>query len=336
MSARVPVLVTGVGACGVGEGIAKALALTRDHYRVVVCNADVGGSQLFEAESGWLVPRASDDGYLEAIERICRAEQVRFIIPGSEAELPVLASASAAFAQYGCEVLANPSTVLEIGADKWATFHFLSEHGFGTPMTVDDFEAPGLAMLGFPLIVKPRSGHGSKHVFRVGSAAELSLIRDYFRFYKIQPVIQEEVGDADAEYTASVLMTPKAEVIGAIAMRRELIGGATKTVEVRPFPAVVDEVKRIGLALGATGPINIQCRVVHGIVKTFEINPRFSGSAPFRALVGFNEPHIVIQNRLTGFVPEGFDIRHGVFGVRSFAETVVDGEQLARVRSTLP
>ena len=47
----------------------------------------------------------------------------------------------------------------------------------------------------------------------------------------------------------------------------------------------------------STGPINIQLRLnKNGDPLIFEINPRFSGSAPMRAIAGFNEPDMILRN----------------------------------------
>jgi carbamoyl-phosphate synthase large subunit len=52
--------------------------------------------------------------------------------------------------------------------------------------------------------------------------------------------------------------------------------------------------------MGARGPLNIQCRVVDGEVKVFEINPRFSGTTSIRAMTGYNEPDVLIRRHLLG------------------------------------
>ncbi len=50
--------------------------------------------------------------------------------------------------------------------------------------------------------------------------------------------------------------------------------------------------------MGATAPINIQCRVVGDKVVPFEINPRFSGTTSLRAMVGYNEPDTLIRREI--------------------------------------
>jgi hypothetical protein len=93
--------------------------------------------------------------------------------------------------------------------------------------------------------------------------------------------------------------------------------------------------KRALDVVGSTTALVLLSPLLAPISEAFEINPRFSGSAPFRALVGFNEPHLVIQNRLTGQLATDLSIRTGVFGVRSFAERVIGVEERAGVRWAL-
>jgi len=70
--------------------------------------------------------------------------------------------------------------------------------------------------------------------------------------------------------------------------------------EFQDFPEVRQQCERIAGALGAKGPINIQCRVVDGKVRVFEINPRFSGTTSLRAMMGYNEPDILIREHVLG------------------------------------
>jgi carbamoyl-phosphate synthase large subunit len=68
--------------------------------------------------------------------------------------------------------------------------------------------------------------------------------------------------------------------------------------DVGPFPEVTEPCERIAKALAATGAINIQCRVMDGKVYVFEINPRFSGTTSLRAMVGYNEPDLLIRKHV--------------------------------------
>ena len=61
------------------------------------------------------------------------------------------------------------------------------------------------------------------------------------------------------------------------------------------FPELSREAETIATALGSNGPLNIQGRWDGVHFLPFEINPRFSGTTPIRAMAGFNEPEILID-----------------------------------------
>jgi len=70
--------------------------------------------------------------------------------------------------------------------------------------------------------------------------------------------------------------------------------------EIGVFREVTAPCEEIAARLGSRGAINIQCRYVDGEVYVFEINPRFSGTTSLRAMVGYNEPDILIRKHLLG------------------------------------
>lgn len=324
MSNRINVLVTGVGGCGVGEGIVKALLLCRHDYRLVVCNMHGDAPILFQADAGYVVPPAESRNYLETIIELCRREQVRVVVPGSEPEVRVLAAARAAFMGAGIELVANPPDVVEICNDKWRTHEFLSRNGFGTPASsLVPVAASFWEKAGFPLVVKPRSGHASKNVFVAHTRAELDLLVDYLQIRNLHPMLQEYVGTDKDEFTVSVLVGQQGKVLGSIVMRRGLLGGFSQRVEIEEFASLRRVAEGIAVRLGGFGPVNLQCRWDHETCKVFEINPRFSGTTPFRALAGFNEVDIMIKYILTGVAPDPPKIQYGVIGLRGFTETLV-------------
>ncbi len=314
----IPVLVTGTGQLGVGEGIVQCLRLAPgDPYSVIAANVDTNASSLFTSAYSTLLPPATHDAYVERVLRVCKERNVRFLIPGSEPELRVLADGGEVFESIGCSLLANPADVVAVGDDKMATHDFLSRYGIPTPRSSRDVSASAASELGWPVVLKPYSGGGSKNVFLAHSPAELEALTRLMEVRSVRVFLQEYIGSPDVEFTASALMAPDGTLIGSFAARRTLSGGATATVEVHDFPEVRAVAERVAEQLKATGPINIQARVHDGEVSVFEINPRFSGSAPFRALCGFNEPHLLIQKILNGSVGYA-PPKVGVLGIRSF------------------
>ena len=160
-------------------------------------------------------------------------------------------------------------------------------------------------------------------------------------------IAQEYVGTPQAEFTVGVLTSMAGELINSIALkrfpqsglgnrvrvpnrttRRELgdllvISSGISQGEIGRFPEVTQECERIASTLGCRGSLNIQCRYVDGRVVVFEINPRFSGTTSLRAIVGYNEPDVLIREHiLNERVERRFAFRSGVI-LRSLAETLV-------------
>jgi carbamoyl-phosphate synthase large subunit len=331
MSAETTVLVTGVGACGVGEGVAKALRMA-GRYDIIAVNADANAPELFEVDKRYLVPRATEPGYMDAISEICRRHEVRVILPGSEPEALVLSRSRSQFAEAGIAVLTNPPEVVATCQDKWRTYEFLSGAGLSTPATFRPLYQPEFSEhLDFPMILKPRAGHASQNVFIVHTREELDSYLQHFAAIEVEPIAQEYVA-GDEEYTCSALMGSDGQVLGSIAMRRTLMGGFSQRVVVDEFPEAIALTERVAGALGAWGPVNVQCRYAEGAYWVFEINARFSGSAPFRALVGFNEPDVLIRHVL-GEDQEPASIQRGVVGMRRLEEVIVPATLYEAVES---
>jgi carbamoyl-phosphate synthase large subunit len=65
-------------------------------------------------------------------------------------------------------------------------------------------------------------------------------------------------------------------------------------------------------------------RFVNGKVVVFEINPRYSGTSSFRAMVGYNEPDILIRKYLLNEpIEPHFDYKEGVI-LRGLDEVFIE------------
>jgi len=315
----IPVVITGVGGGGVGEQVMKSLRLCGDRYRIIGTDMTKFSLGLYRADTGYSLPPAKDDHYIDELLRICDKEEARVLVPGSEPELRVISKQRQRFMEHGILLLINTQEVIDRCMDKWETHLWLKEHGFKSP---DSRLADEAGTIGLPAIVKPAiGGGGSFNCYMARDKDELLFFIDYIKKQGIQPVVQRYIGAADSEYTVGVLtdMVSK-ELLGSIALRREITSGlsnrmriptrdgeATLVVssgisqgEFRDYPQIRQECERIALALGSRGPLNIQCRVCAGEVFTFEINPRLSGTTYLRTLAGRNESDILIRRHLLG------------------------------------
>ena len=81
--------------------------------------------------------------------------------------------------------------------------------------------------------------------------------------------------------------------------------------------------EELAVKMGCTYSVNVQCRLVDGVPYVFEINPRFSGTSFMRAMVGYNEPDILIKKHILNIpVEPKFQYDSGVI-LRGLKETLL-------------
>jgi carbamoyl-phosphate synthase large subunit len=311
----ITVLVTGVGGGGVGRQVIKALR-QNPSYRIIGTDMTKVSMGLYEVDKPYIVPSAKDPKYVESLLDICEKEQATVLIPGSEPELQVISQNRQTFLEKGVTPLINTEKCISTCMDKWDTYGFLRFHGFNTPYScLGRYHTPQVPSEMLPVVIKPTtSSGGSLNVYIAQDMDEVEFFTRYLRKQGLTPMVQQYVGSYDAEYTVGVLTDFDGSLIGSIAVKRQILSGLSNRTrlltrekkmlvissgisqgEVGDFPIVCGECEKIALALHSKGPLNLQCRTDGDKVYVFEINPRFSGTTYVRALVGYNEPDILIR-----------------------------------------
>lgn len=324
----VRVLVTAIGGGGHGEQVLKALKLAETPYTIVGADARPDWFQFDWVDEQLTLPLASDPGYIDAVIEACRRHAIAAVFHGSEPELRRLSAARDRFAAEGVFLPINPADVIDLCMDKERTNARLAELGFPPPRFVRARNRAALAGIDwFPVIVKPSTGGGgSANCYIAQDYAELEALASYLGIGEQADhfLVQEYVGTPDDEYTVGVLHDLDGEFINSIAVRRLLSGKMNIQQSVRNrtdradlgsslvissgvshgpvgrFPEVTGPCEEMARALGARGSMNFQCRLVDGEVRVFEINARYSGTTSIRALVGYNEPDILIRRHVLG------------------------------------
>lgn len=352
MAARISVLVTAIGGAGHGEQILKALRLADgDRYRIIGADARRDCAQFALVDEAATLPPARDPGYIDALLALCQRFQVRAVFHGCEPELRKMSAERRAIEALGIFLPVNPPAVIDLCMDKQATMRRLTALGIEVPKFIGAASRAELSAVDwFPVVVKPAvGGGGSNNVFIAQDQAELRSLADYLELSLGTStfVVQEYVGTPDDEYTVGVLHDMDGNYLNAIAVRRLLSTqlnvrtsvpnrtgrrdlGATLVISsgvshgyVGRFPDVTERCRWIAAEIGATGAINIQCRLAAGALKVFEINPRFSGTTSIRAMAGFNEPDVLLRRHVFGeTVPVDFPYREGLV-LRQLTETWV-------------
>jgi carbamoyl-phosphate synthase large subunit len=353
------VLVTAVGGGGNGEQIVKALRCSSLDYTIIGTDMMAYSKGLYEVDRGYLVPPATAANYIDEIVRICRQHEVVALFYGSEPELKALSAQRDVFADLGVFLPINPAQVVELCMDKVRTSDFLSAEGFTVPRwrkvaSLDDLAAVDM----LPAVLKPSvGGGGSINLFLAQTRSELDTFGRYLLDLYPEFIVQEYVGTPDSEYTVGVLHTMDGVFVNSIAIRRHLGTAISTKIRVRNtsgrpelgptlvissgfshgdigrFPEVTGGAERIAKALDVRGAVNVQCRLVDGEVVVFEINPRFSGTTSLRAMVGYNEPDVLIRHHVLGEpVQPGFSYAEGTI-LRGLSETLVTPEQMAGMQA---
>lgn len=313
------ILVTGAGAL-LGQGILRSLLDSTLDPEIVAVDPSPLSAGLYWTPNRQLIPMAKSPDYLRKFEQLLDSERPDAVLVGTDVELEILATQRIEWEEsFGTKIVVSSPEVVRIADDKYLTYRFLREHGFDAPESCLPSEANALAaMVGFPLIVKPRVGARSVGVVRVENHAQLDQALDG----AVGMVVQECVATEHDEYTAGVLCFG-GECRASIVMRRDLRDGNTYRARVEEYPELNAQVVAIAEKLSPFGPANFQFRLADGRVKVFEINARFSGTTPLRMRAGFNEVELVLRHILFG-EPITQPIVRTAMILRHWSETVVD------------
>jgi len=329
------VLVTAIGGVGYGEQILKALQLAGG-YRIVGADSSRDCANFALVDHAVTLPKASDPDYIDALLDVAYGFGVDAIFSGCEPELRVVSAQRERVERAGFLAPLNPRSVIDTCMDKRATARFLEAAGLPGPRSAELTSLDDLYQIDwFPVVVKPAvGGGGSVDCHIAQTPRELRYLAELLDLGSRSMMVQEYVGRPEDEYTVGVLHDLDGAFINSIAVRRELDGALNARLRVAnrtgrqelsdslvissgvshgyigPYPEVTGPCERLAAALGVRGAVNIQCRLVDGAVRVFEINPRFSGTTSLRAMVGYNEPDVLLRRHVLGeTVPTRFAYR---------------------------
>jgi carbamoyl-phosphate synthase large subunit len=307
-------------------------ALASLHLQGSVIGTDVNGLSpaVHFCSRAYQVPLSSEPGYIEAITALCDAEAIDVIVPTIDEELPIFGAAVSHFAARGVRVVVSPETTSRICNDKYETCAWLRATGVPAAETYLPGDLP--ADVPLPLFVKPRCGRGSVGAFRARTRAEL----EFFVNYVEDPVIQEYLDGP--EYTIDLLCDFEGRPVSVVPRERVVIRAG-----VIDRGRTVRDQELINLALGCArvfpfhGPVNVQCRMLHGTPTVFEINPRFSGGIPLTIAAGADFPRMVLEMTLGRHVdPVIGRFRHDLWMTSYESSLFLDSRSINRLLPVEP
>lgn len=235
------------------------------------------------------VKRVTDPEYIPDVLALCKAHNIKMIVPTIDTELMVLAQNKDLFKAEGIHVIISSTDFVQKCRDKRMINSFFEEKGIEIPKPVDKYNPT------FPLFIKPYDGSLSVDTFLVKSAAELT---DYHlsnpKFLFMEYISKEE----HDEYTVDMYYNKNSELCCVVPRKRILVRAGEINKGITSKNTIVGYLKnKLGTIAGVAGCLTMQVffnRQTERIIA-IEINPRFGGGYPLSYRAGANYPLWLIK-----------------------------------------
>ena len=310
------VLITGAGGVAVPGLIER---LRGSGYRVLAADMDQHAVGLYLADTGFVIPAGKSSDFLQVIRHICRQEGVDVLVPLVDEELV----AALELESEGIIVLLPRQKFVTLCLDKFLLMQSLRAANITVPET--RLASNGTGDMDFPLVIKPRTGKGSRGLGTVTSQEELEQYLQNSLYETDALIIQEQI--QGVEFTVSVVVWRDGEVQAVVPKEIIFKKGFTRLAVTRRNLIIERLCDAIQDNLSADGPFNVQLRVDQntGQPIPFEINPRFSTTTSLTIAAGIDEIGGLIAQAVQGKSEYHFgDWQEGVVLLRRTLDEFID------------
>jgi len=312
------VLVTGAGGPA-GVAVIRSL-LNRDGVDVFAGDMDgwASGLYLVPADRRRILSPGKAPAFVDELIALCAADEIDVLFSTVDVELPPLArrrgELTAALAAPGLDTL-------ETCLDKFALAVRCAPL-LRTPITHLVGPASSAVEWDFPIIVKPRSGAGSRGVRLVHSRADLDALGDD------ESLIAQELLPGD-EYSVDVIANAEGHVVAAVPRTRTRVDSGVSIAGLTVRDAELEATATaVAQAIGLTGVANVQLRRdTNGVPALLEVNPRFPGAMPLTIAAGVDMPSLALDLALGLDLPDRVDFRE-IANVRFLEDVFVDPAEI--------
>lgn len=303
-------------------------------------NADKAAAGFLATGKHYIVPKAKDPKYLDAIIDICKREKVTTIIPQYTDELLPMCQSIDRFRELGVKVLVSEDAEkLQIANSKAELYKFYRDKAFipayMLASTIEDIRAAVLN-LGYPdvsVCVKPVGGEGGKgfriiteeqvDIFNLQAGnpkVNLDLYLNQLKTLGSIPELMISEYLPGKEYSVDCVCKNGETLVCIPRHRMETSMGVASVTLIERNEELIKLSKEIISDLKLSYNINIQFKYsIDGKPKLIEINPRVSGSLVANDGAGVNMLEAAL--RVAYDMPLGeVDIRWGTKMVRYWSQ----------------
>ncbi len=347
------VLMTGAGAPG-APSIIKCLRKNGERNIRIIgvdMNEKSNGRRLVDVF--YQVPAARDDGYIDAILKICDKEKIDIVMPLVTRELVKYAQSRQLFADRNIVLSVDDLEPLKIINNKANLLMKMRELGMETPAfkvvsTADEVEVAAYE-LGYPnnaVCVKGAEGNGSRGVRIIDPAKSLYDLffnekpnSMYISFEELMRTLREK--DAIPQMLVMEYLPGQEYGVDALcdhgrilyiagrynyAVSSSIPQGCILENRKEPFAIAEEIIEKLSI----TGNINFDFIYdKNGDPRLIEINPRLSATIASYAPAGINFPYLRLK-QLLGEPIEGLKLQEGIMMQRRYSEVFFapDGSEI--------
>ncbi len=269
-----------------GQRVDVVDAFGRAGARTVAVDANPLAPAIYHADVHAIVPRVDDPGYVSALQDLIAEHDVRLVVPLTDLDQLLLAERRGAI---DAVVLLPDAEVVRLTADKYLTHCFFEGCGIPSPASWLPDEVP--EAIDYPVLVKARSGFGSRHIYRADDRAQL----DFFLAYTPVPSFVQRLCPGD-EFSIDVFCDLDGRCLNAIprTMIESKGGESIKGMTIKDRD-LIEFGRLVAEELSIRGPANVQCfRVAKGRHEVTDVNPRFGGAFPLPRAAGSRYPELAV------------------------------------------
>ena len=286
-----------IASCGTRNKIVQYFKQAlRGRGKVVATDCSPNAPALYEADVHYIVPRITEENYLDILYDLCRKEKIKGVLSLIDPELSLLALHEKDFEKLGTTVIGSSYELCERTLNKWEMYRWLKDHGYycaRSYMDIEEFVRDVKAgLLTYPVFVKPAKGSASISISKAYDEETVRLLVSHGEGMMIQEFLDgQEIGadcyiDLQSRKPVSVFTKKK------IVMRA---GETDKAISFKDEKLFALIERFIGEA-GFLGQIDIDIFQIGEVYYISEINPRFGGGYPHAYECGVDHMELIVNN----------------------------------------